>query len=178
MKEIDWCHYSDMPSPHAYQNTKVIFLDIDGVLNVIPQGHDRWGALFHPHLVDNLKRIIDITGAKIVISSTWRMGNDLVGMKEMWRDRGLPGEVIGVTPNFILKYGTTLCRGKEIAAYLEKHPYIDNWVIIDDDSDMEDDQLENFVLTAGNSDHEDCIDIGYGLTKQCADWAIDILMRD
>jgi hypothetical protein len=156
---------------------KVIFLDIDGVLNVIPYGHDRWGSLFHPHLVDNLKRIIDETGAKIVISSTWRMGNGLPGMKEMWMDRGLPGEVVGVTPNFMVHFGTTLCRGKEIDAYLEDHPEIESYVIIDDDSDMEPHQLENFVMTSGNTDHSDCIDIGYGLTKECSDWAIRILNR-
>ena len=157
---------------------KVIFLDIDGVLNVIPQGRDKWGALFHPHLVDNLKRIIDATGAKIVISSTWRMGNELHGMKEMWRDRGLPGEVVGVTPNFMYKTGSTLQRGKEIDAYLEEHPQITNYVIIDDDSDMEPHQLENFVMTSGNTNHSDCIDIGYGLTKECSDWAINILNKN
>lgn len=157
---------------------KVIFLDIDGVLNLIPQGHDKFGALFHPHLVSNLKRIIDETGAKIVISSTWRMGNGLPGMTEMWKLRDLPGEVVGITPNFMVKYGTTLCRGKEIDAYLESHPEVENYVIIDDDSDMEPHQGENFVMTAGNTDHEDCVDLGYGLTKKCADWAIDILMRN
>jgi hypothetical protein len=156
---------------------KVIFLDIDGVLNVIPQGHDRWGAIFHSHFVDNLNTIIKETGAKIVITSTWRMGNELIGMKQMWLDRNLPGEVVGITPNFMRHYGTTLCRGKEIDAYLKEHPEIENFVIIDDDSDMEPHQLENFVMTSGNSNHEDCIDIGYGLTKECSDWAIKILNR-
>ena len=155
---------------------KVIFLDIDGVLNVIPQGHDKWGAIFHSHFVDNLKRIIDVTGAKIVISSTWRMSG-LPGMIEMWLDRNLPGEVIGITPNFMWKTGSTLQRGKEIDAYLEEHPEITNYVILDDDSDMEPHQLENFVLTFGNKDHSDPVDIGYGLTKECADLAIDILIR-
>lgn len=156
---------------------KVIFLDIDGVLNVIPQGHDKWGARFHKHFIDNLRYIIDKTGAKIVISSTWRMGNELHGMIEMWKERELPGEVVGITPNFMLKYKTTLCRGKEIDAYLKEHPEIDNYVIIDDDCDMEPHQLENFVMTSGNSDHPDCIDIGYGLTKECSEWAIKILNR-
>ena len=50
---------------------KIIFLDIDGVLNVIPQGHDEYGAIFHNHFIDNLKRLIDKTNAKIVITSTW-----------------------------------------------------------------------------------------------------------
>ena len=154
---------------------KVIFLDIDGVLNVIPQGHDKFGAIFHTHLVENLKRIIDETGAKIVISSTWRMGNELPGMIDMWKKRNLPGEVVGITPNFMVKYGTTLCRGKEIDAYLKEHPEVENYVILDDDSDMEEHQLNNFVMTSGNVDHEDCIDLGYGLTKECTEWAIKIL---
>jgi hypothetical protein len=156
---------------------KVIFLDIDGVLNVIPQEHDKWGAHFHKHFVDNLKRIIDVTGAKIVITSTWRMGNGLPGMIEMWKERELPGEVVGVTPNFMWKTGSTLQRGKEIDAYLEENPEITNYVIIDDDSDMEPHQLENFVMTSGNVDHSDCVDIGYGLTKECSEWAIKILMK-
>ena len=156
---------------------KVIFLDIDGVLNVIPNGYDKWGGIFHTHFVDNLKRIIDVTDAKIVISSTWRMGNGLEGMIDMWKMRDLPGEVIGITPNFMVHFKTTLCRGKEIDAYLEEHPEITNYVIIDDDSDMEPHQLNNFVMTSGNEDHSDCVDIGYGLTKECSDWAIDILMK-
>lgn len=51
---------------------KVIFLDIDGVLNVYCQGRDEYGCTFHKHFEDNLRWIIEETGAKIVISSTWR----------------------------------------------------------------------------------------------------------
>ena len=155
---------------------KVIFLDIDGVLNLCYEGRDEYGSLFHPHLVDNLRRLIDKTGAKIVISSTWRMSG-LVIMKEMWIKRELPGEVIDITPNFMKHYGTTLCRGKEIDAYLKDHPEVESYVILDDDTDMEDHQLDRFVKTSGNSDHEDCVDIGYGLTKICTDKAIEILNR-
>jgi len=99
---------------------KVIFLDIDGVLNLYCESRDEYGCCFHSHLVDNLKRLIDETGAKIVISSTWRFSG-LVIMKEMWIKRGLPGEVVGITPNFMRHHGTTLCRGKEIDAYLEEN---------------------------------------------------------
>ena len=103
------------------------------------------------------------------------MGNGLPGMIDMWKERGLPGEVIGITPNFMVHFKTTLCRGKEIDAYLDEHPEIENYVIIDDDSDMEPHQLNNFVMTSGNTNHSDCVDIGYGLTKECSDWAIEIL---
>lgn len=153
---------------------KVIFLDIDGVLNLCYKGRDEYGALFHPHLVENLRKIIKETNAKIVISSTWRLSG-LSVMKEMWKKRELPGEIIGITPSFMKEYGTTLCRGKEIDSYLENHPEIEKYVILDDDRDMEPHQMDNFVMTSGNRDHEDCVDIGYGLTRICSERAIKIL---
>lgn len=160
---------------------KVIFLDIDGVLNVYPQGRDDYGSLFHSHFVDNLKDIIDQTGAKIVISSTWRFSG-LSIMKEMWNIRNLPGEVIGITPDFMHQTGTSLQRGKEILSWINdwesSNGKIENYVIIDDDVDMEPHQLNNFVKTSGNTNHSDYIDGGgYGLTKECSEMAIKILNK-
>lgn len=51
---------------------KIIFLDIDGVLNVFGKSHDQYGKTFHKHFENNLKYIIEQTNAKIVLSSTWR----------------------------------------------------------------------------------------------------------
>jgi hypothetical protein len=150
---------------------KIIFLDIDGVLNVISQGRDRFGAIFHQHFVNNLKHIIDNTDAKIVISSTWRMSG-LEIMQEMWKERNLPGEVIGITPTNMSWLHN---RGAEIKDWLDKHRNVNNYVIIDDDDDMLPSQTNNFVRTANNIDHPDCIDIGYGLTRICAAKAIGIL---
>lgn len=150
---------------------KVIFLDIDGVLNVIGQGWDEYGQLFHPHLEDNLREVINKTSAKIVVSSTWRMsGLDI--MKEMWEKRNLPGEVIDITPN--LKRGI---RGEEIEQWLQGNKNITNYCIIDDNDDILESQRNNFVLTSNNIDHEDCVDLGYGLTKQCAQQVIKILNK-
>jgi hypothetical protein len=36
-------------------------------------------------------------------------------------------------------------------------------------------QKNNFVRTANNKDHPDCIDIGYGLTIKCAEMVVEIL---
>ena len=57
-----------------------LFLDIDGVLNTkwwytqmdrnTPR--EKYGYAFDPNAVANLKRIIDETGADIVISSSWK----------------------------------------------------------------------------------------------------------
>jgi len=155
---------------------KIIFLDIDGVLNVISQGHDRFGSVFHSHFVDNLKMIIQETNADIVISSTWRV-NGLSEMKEMWSYRGLPGNVIDITPVSRWMDDDEIegkDRGYEIKYWLEHHD-IDNYVIIDDDDDMLVEQMSNFVKTSGNDNHSDYIDIGYGLTKECSQIAINIL---
>ena len=157
---------------------KVIFLDIDGVLNVIPQGHDAFGGIFHSDFVDNLKRIIDETDAKIIISSSWRHSG-LQKMLDMWEFRNLPGEVIGVTPDLYrfldFEGERTMVRGDEIQAVLNIHPEITHYVILDDDTDMLKHQLGNFVQTSNNINHPDCIDIGYGLTKECTNKAIRIL---
>jgi hypothetical protein len=152
----------------------IIFLDLDGVLNVIPQGFDLYGAIFHPEFVDNLKYIIEQTGAKIVISSSWRLSG-LWYLKNMWEHRNYPGEIIDITPNLYDKDHKRI-RGEEIDLWLKqnKKQNISNYVIIDDDSDMLENQLNNFVKTSGN-DHKDCIDIGYGLTKECSEKVIQIL---
>jgi hypothetical protein len=154
---------------------KVIFLDIDGVLNVNDRGRDEFGSTFHKHFEDNLKWIIDETNAKIVISSSWRLSG-LSVMQEMWKERGLAGEVIDITPN--LTYGegliTSTPRGKEVKEWLKDNP-TRRYVIIDDDTDFLTEQSPFFVQTSENQDHEDCVDIGYGLTKKCSEKVIQIL---
>lgn len=159
---------------------KVIFLDIDGVLNVIPKSHDDFGGTFHEDFVENLRQIIDETGAKIVISSSWRFSG-LEWMQKMWRFRNLPGEVIDVTTFFAdkklnLNYWDVV-RGHEIKIWLDTHTDIENYVILDDDLDMLDEQMNNYVQCSDNKEHPDCIDIGYGLTKICAEKTIEILNR-
>jgi hypothetical protein len=151
---------------------KVIFLDIDGVLNVIGQGYDEYGQLFHKHFEDNLKWIIEQTNAKIVISSTWRMSG-LKIMREMWEKRGLAGDVIDITT---ISYNNNHNRGHEIQQWIDDNN-VTSYCIIDDDDDMLPSQLNNFVRTADNQDHPDSIDIGYGLTRKCAEQVVTILNR-
>lgn len=146
---------------------RVIFLDIDGVLNVCYQKRDDYGQEFHPEFVENLRRIVEETGAHIVISSTWRMSG-LDVMREMWTKRGLPGEVIGITP--VLR---TRHRGDEIQEWLRLNT-VETYVILDDDRDMLREQLPKFVHCF-NPEHPDSIDVGYGLTRDCAEMAILVL---
>lgn len=160
---------------------KVIFLDIDGVLNVYPQGHDDYGAIFHQHFIDNLAHLINSTGAKIVISSTWRYSG-LDVMKEMWEKRNMPGEVIDVTTftwepeEEDMDFYERAERGNEIQVWINEHPELTSYVILDDDSDMLSTQMSKFIKTSGNTHHTDSVDGGgYGLTKECTEKAIQIL---
>jgi hypothetical protein len=174
---------------------KVIFLDIDGVLNVevymtafwdickrinlsrteasslrMDALRDDYGNLFCPLACRRLAWIISITDAKIVISSTWRM-NGLSEMQAMWKHRDLPGEVIDITPIHINKrendksFSERLERGGEIKEWLSLHPEVESYVIFDDDNDMLPEQMNNFIQT----------DEVYGITMKDAEKAIEIL---
>ena len=163
------------------ETKKIIFLDLDGVLNVYSHDHDEFGSQFMPQFVNNLKRVIEETGAKIVISSTWRYGG-LQRMKDMWEKRNLPGEVIDITPdcNDLFNEGSfewldQIERGHEVEYWLDEHPEVERYVIFDDDNDFLQYQRGNFVRTANNINHPDSLDIGYGLTNECANKAIRIL---
>ena len=52
---------------------KVIFLDIDGVLNCASTPNPRkFPYIVDPKLLKRFKRLLQRTGAKVVLSSTWR----------------------------------------------------------------------------------------------------------
>lgn len=167
---------------------KIIFLDIDGVLNPIHymncmyklwkasnneiKSHDEYGQLFLNHNCEALKKIIDETGAKLVISSTWRMAG-MIEMVNMWKHRNLAGEIIGITPNEIdvVDSGNAfdeLCRGHEIDLWMKRIDYKGNYVIIDDTPDMLKEQQGFFIKTNSY----------IGLTFKDADKAIEILNKN
>ena len=144
---------------------KVIFLDIDGVLNTQDwhsrmtkdTPRDEFGWAFDLVAVENLAHIIKETGASIVISSSWKFLG-LAKLREMWKIRNLPGIVLDITPNTIsdelllnanldeMKLG--VCRGNEIKEWLSKHKgEVSNYVIIDDFDDLLPEQDDHVVLT-------------------------------
>jgi hypothetical protein len=150
---------------------KVIFLDIDGVLNVNHRERDDYGSAFHDNFVENLKRIIDSTGAKIVVSSSWRQSG-LDAILEMWDLRKLPGEVIDVTTSIRLQRGMiyfhrnisdheksryrgySLPRGLEIDYWLKEDGGLDNiyyqkeWQV----KNLEKSKVKNYVIIDDDAD--------------------------
>jgi len=122
---------------------KVIFLDIDGVLNYNGcKTETSSGSMFvNDNKIKILKEIIDRTGAKVVLSSTWRIGwkHLDMGLTDTWairdfvelRDKLLEFEIkfYDKTPMFD-KFMRR--RGEEIQAWLDNHEDVDGYVIIDD----------------------------------------------
>ena len=115
---------------------KVIFLDFDGVMDTayydnylnymgLPE-KDKQGVVFDPDCIANLRRIIDETGADIVVSSTWKDFMTYKEILEMWEYRKLPGFVTDTTPTCSRK------RGDEIDSWLEECNTECEYVIIDD----------------------------------------------
>lgn len=133
---------------------RIIFCDIDGVLNsvsYIRRMEPKWGALgttfddpknqMDPVAVARFNRIVQLTKAKIVVSSTWRLSfqrrhkNALDALIRCLRSYGIQGEIVGMTPE---GFGLGRRRGNEIQAWLDDYGQdVKKFVILDDDSDME-----------------------------------------
>jgi len=164
--------------------SRVLFLDIDGVLNT-ERWHDRcveavvayadnFGYEFDPEAVEGLRRIVDETGADIVISSSWKFWG-LSTMQKLWASRDLPGKVIDVTPNNVsdeMLLSIDLDRmmlpagkGSEIKEWLTANGNPDSYAILDDMDDMLPEQQSRFVQ----------IDPSVGITREDADRVITIL---
>ena len=134
---------------------KVLFLDVDGVLNN-PEILEKNGLGIGPDHLTELKRIINETGAKIVLSSTWRlMHHTRVIILPALQSIG--ADVIGMTPNH-----KNLPRSEEILTWLENNPEC-HFAILDDDSDAGLGFEENFFQT----------EFQFGLTPQIANRIIE-----
>lgn len=144
---------------------KVIFLDIDGVLNYTqwyvsdrnPGNINGQEGDIDPMCVERVLRICKETGAKVVISSDWRISweGTLMRLERMGLTRDI---VIDKTPELIWTRmsmhdymlseedeGYEFSRGKEIDLWLEAHPECTNFVIIDDRCDFTEEQEPHFV---------------------------------
>ena len=89
---------------------------------------NKYGVVFDPNCIKNLKYIIENTGADIVVSSTWKDFMSYKDILDMWNDRDLPGFVTDVTP--IPPHRRN--RGDEIDAWLNECTSQCQYVVIYD----------------------------------------------
>jgi hypothetical protein len=134
----------------------VLFLDFDGVLNshrfMLASGRpvapveivEDEGVLgLDAEAVARLNRIVERTGAEVVVTSTWRKSRSVPDLQRVLDAEGFQGKVRGKTPDCVLvglavpKHGV---RGDEIQSWLSDAPRygieVGSFVILDDDADM------------------------------------------
>ncbi len=137
-----------MPTRTSQEPNRIVFLDIDGVLNSEPwfrrQGlvgsATTTGGLDHldGDAVALVEEFCVETSATIVVSSSWRLTHDLASLRGMLFEKGLrTTHVLDVTPFIPHHRG----RGEDIqrwldAAALEDNLVIEGLVIFDDRDDM------------------------------------------
>lgn len=129
------------------QPTKILFLDIDGVLN-----SRRTASAFdgYPHTFDGtdmdrfdhvaitlMRRLCKETDCAVVLSSDWRY---TCSVHETANALDLP--VIGATPMM-----GNVSRGTEINAWLTEHANVEVYAIVDDIAQMLPSQQSRFVQT-------------------------------
>lgn len=152
---------------NADENRKVLFLDIDGVMQPTDQRFygnrfklsreemkrfpetiakktgiehlkelDKYDVAavyldWHKKAVENLKSILEgcTPNVEIVLSSNWRETKSLQDMKALFAIHGLDGYLVDACPTDIL---CTKAQGIEM--YLEEHPLLRNYVIVDDEN--------------------------------------------
>lgn len=182
---------------------KLIFLDIDGVLNNVTfktnwmkahKGLDKtyleirfyrlfvnttemefYNGYIVPENLENFNRIIDATNSDVVLSSDWRFisdGNynnvaDIDIIKQMFRVRGIKGNVIGATP-YVFKHP----RGIEILRYIKSNNIQDTKIVVIDDLREAGEAIRDipdslFIWTNYNT----------GLIKEEADKTIEFLNK-
>lgn len=152
---------------------EIVFLDIDGVLNddrSITRTKSRAIFIDQDKLL-RLKRIVNVTGAKIVLSSTWRYdrddaryNGDFLELQQAFQNVGLdfydftPVDAIGIR------------RGMEIKAWLGLHPEVKRYIILDDNLfDFEERGLLPRLIKTEFGDG--------GLTEAHVQVAIDLLLE-
>jgi hypothetical protein len=152
---------------------KVIFVDVDGVLNT-PATWGAWSrmgyaAALESALIARVRQLALDTGARCVLSSTWRLNTGSKGEQggypmsiASFKQRGwleAREHFVGATP-----YLAGLQRGQEIRAWLKAHPEVTAFVVLDDSSDM-----------LGVEAHHVAVDPHVGLTDADCVWAKKIL---
>lgn len=135
---------------------KVLFLDIDGVLNStmwlksIAVGERPWPeSNIDTDAVKLINQIVQRTGAKVVISSSWRHAHSVAMLRKLFHDCGFEGEIIGATPDYYAVYDDVdeYYRGGEIQAWLLAHvgEGIESFAILDYAEEMGD-FLDKFLV--------------------------------
>ena len=150
---------------------KVIFLDIDGVLNsdeYIDRAKNTQGIERHIDIekVKLLKKAINETDAKTVLTSSWRNSKDIGPLRELLEKYEI---YFDVTPFINWE------RGLEIKQWLSTHKCVEDYIILDDEIyDSFDQEMLSHLVKVSNANGRG---LGEGLTQKDIDTIIKRLGR-
>ncbi len=167
---------------------KVIFLDIDGVLNTDNRYNEENFVAINEKFVQNLALIVDETEASIILSSSWRYG-----LRELYYRIGKKADssikllvdtlkkydmhIYGMTP---VRFNGPDGRPFEIRAWLSDKSNVKDFVILDDETFWRWNWLKSHVVCTEEKFYNDdgrC-ERRCGLTYEMAKKAIEILNRN
>lgn len=152
---------------------KVIFLDIDGVLNNLYSGIRRKKPRddFDDDKMQILKKLYAASGAKIVLISSWRFD---MSIDNVFKKYGM--EIFDRVPRSPDSF-----RPDEIGMFMELHEgEIEGYVILDDESTgYSEEQMNHAIITKENFDQDVRAEYSYfeGLREKHIDWALAILNK-
>lgn len=114
---------------------KVIFLDMDGVLNCSTTKKVE-GKVWEidPKIVAKFNKVFDVCkDVEVVLSSSWRYAvkKGYIDINQLMKEVGYTGpDIVEMTPDGEDE------RGLEIQEWLDCHPEVEKFVILDDNDDM------------------------------------------
>ena len=153
---------------------KVIFLDIDGVLNA----NEDFGGRSKPNpticgfmgiagaRVRRLAKIIETTQAKIVLVSSWKKHYERQDQIGKYLRNKLRKENLAIYDT-TLRYEHWSNRGEQILSWLADHQDTKNWIVLDDEifDDYDETIMRHLVKTEWET----------GLTDELVEKAIQML---
>lgn len=111
---------------------KIVFLDIDGVMNNPTNWGRRGEGAILRHTCEMMNEVVKKTDCKIVISSTWRKIYPVCEIRKFFMSHGWRAPIIGRTPDSRDGF-----RGGEVAEYLKMMNLEDpTYVCVDDEGDF------------------------------------------
>ena len=152
---------------------KVIFLDVDGVLNsdeyidkIKKLNVNTIKSKVSVNKIGLLKQAVDATGARVVLTSSWRYRRDGTLLKGLLLKYGICADS---TPFMDNK------RGLEIKKYLLDNPDVEDFVILDDEVfDSFDEELIKHLIKISDKNGRG---FGEGLLPKDVDRIIERLGR-